>query len=358
MTKWLSVCLLMLIASPAFAQKGNAEMIAANEDAAKIVKTKMKIERPADAKLLEDVKAAEIIVVAGQYDHVEHVLQAGDIKFTKINSSQFSKIELVGQQMLIINCGFRPNKAGIKKIRKFVKAGGFLYTTDWALKDVVQRAFPEFIAWNRVETQDDVVPIRIKRKDNAFLQHLTLSKEEPMWWLEDSSYPIKIVDKKSVEVLIESAVMKKRYKSSPIAVTFPYGDGRVLHIVSHFYLQQNKLKSKEDKMAASKYLENEADLSDAVKGALGEGFGRSKGGNIKSAFTSQQMTSNIVVERKKSQKALKKQYNRKVNKNAQKKLGAGFRDGKSVKVLKKKGKKVKVRTDSGDEGWLLSEDLY
>lgn len=330
---------------------GDQSMKVANDAAAEVVKSRMAEERPADAKLLEEVSSAEIIVVSGSYDRVQDVLNAVDIKHTLLNPNQLDQVELNGQQLLIMNCGARPSKKGIDKIRKFVKAGGFLYTTDWALKHVVEPAFPGFIKWNRVKTQNDVVGVQVKRKDNVFLQHVKLSAEDPQWWLEASSYPIEIVTEHWVEVLIESKEMKKKYKESPIAVTFKYGDGRVLHIASHFYLQQNQMRTAADKKDGGSYIEEDTNLSEATKAKLRQNakVTGTKGGNLKSAYSAQQMTTNIVVERKKDQKRIQKMYNKKLKDGVEK---SGLKAGKNARVIDKKGDRLRVRTTSGDEAWV------
>ena len=357
-----SLVLITLLSLPAFAESplGSKKMASANRAASRILKEKMRNERPADAKLLDDVKSAEIIVVQGTYDRVEDVLGAVDIKHTLITLAQLESVELSAGQLLIINCATQgPSKETIAKIRRFVKAGGFLYTTDWALKYVVQRAFPTYVKWNGKSTKNDVVGIKIVKKDNMFLQNVNLSKGDPQWWLESSSYPIKVLDKKRVQVLIRSKEMKKKYGSEAIAVSFKFGEGQVLHIASHFYLQQNKLKTKSDRKKGEEWIADEANLSPGIREELmnDKDVRESSGGDIKSAYSSQQMTSNIVVETKRAQKKMGKLYNRRLNSKAEKKKGKSFKKGKRVRILKTRGSRVKVRTDSGDESWLDSEDL-
>jgi len=64
----------------------------------------------------------------------------------------------------------------------------------------------------------------------------------PVWWLEGSSYPIQILDKK-VKVLVRSDELKRRYKHDPVIVSFEYGEGIVYHMISHFYLQRSETRT-------------------------------------------------------------------------------------------------------------------
>ena len=65
----------------------------------------------------------------------------------------------------------------------------------------------------------------------------------PVWWLESSSYPIEILDKKKVKVLVRSNELKKRYKHDPVIISFEYGKGVVYHMISHFYLQRSETRT-------------------------------------------------------------------------------------------------------------------
>ncbi len=340
-----------LHATPVVAQQlGDEKMADANAVAATVVKERMRTTRPRDFQLLKEVEKAEIIVVRGTYDRVEDVLTAVEIQHLVIDPLQLDTIELNAKQLVIVNCPGSLSEKGIVKIRKFVKAGGFLYTTDWALL-AVQRAFPGYIEFNGVETENDVVAVRVRKKDNVFLQHLSLSKSEPKWWLEDSSYPIKVL-RDDVEVLIGSAEMKKKYGESAVAVTFPYGDGRVLHIASHFYLQQNETRTATEAKAATAWLEQDSDLPDAVakKVAASTKSGKASGGDVNSAYSAQQMTTNIVVERKKDQKRIDALYSKEMKREEQ-----GLKSGDKVRVVKKKAKKALVRDMQGNEAWVPSD---
>ncbi len=328
---------------------GDASMQRANKAASTVVKERMAHERPADAKVLADVEAADIVVVRGEYDHVESVLSALDIKHSVVSPAQVAGLELNARQLLIVDCPGDLSAAGIERVRKFVNAGGYLYTTDWALTRVVQTAFPGFIAFNQRETANDVVEVEVADRDSSLLKHLTLSKENPKWWLEASSYPIRVLNKDKVDVLISSKEMKRKYGEAPIAVHFRYGDGQVLHIASHFYLQQNQTRTASEKKSGKAFVKEDSALSPATKAAVEKNTKDFSddvvAGDLGSAYAAQQMTSNIVVERKKDQGRIDALYDKAVKKPAGGKLGVGTR----VKVLKQEGENVRVRTMQGDE---------
>lgn len=355
--------ILVLMSFPAIAgELGDAKMQRANKAASTVVRERMAQERPADAAVLQNVESADIVVVAGEYDRVEDVLKALAIKHTVVQPGQVGSLELNAKQLLIVDCPGNLDAAGIARVRKFVNAGGYLYTTDWALLEVVQKAFPGYVEFNGQATQNDVVEVQVKESDNNLLKHLTLSKENPKWWLEASSYPIRILNKDKVDVLITSREMKKKYGDAPIAVHFRYGDGQVLHIASHFYLQQNQTRTVADAKKSKAYLEEDSSLSASTKKALKGNVDFADdvvAGDLSSAYAAQQMTSNIVVERKKDQGRIESLYGKTIRAAppAPSKGGPVLGVGTRVKELERRDDQVKVRTMEGDERWVPASSL-
>src|SRR5262249_20809491 len=133
--------------------------------------------------------------------------------------------------------------AGLHALRAFVEQGGMLVTTDWALRYVLEKAFPGFVAVGGKPTRDDVVRVVFEQTDEPFLDGLLDPQADPLWWLEGSSYPIHVLDPARVKVLVSSAEMESRYGRSPIVVAFEVGQGKVYHLTSHFYLQRAETRT-------------------------------------------------------------------------------------------------------------------
>ena len=51
-----------------------------------------------------------------------------------------------------------------------------------------------------------------------------------------------MLKKGSVDVLLESDDLMQRDGASPVAVTFRFGEGRVLHLLGHFYQKEGNLR--------------------------------------------------------------------------------------------------------------------
>ncbi|MHA2397615.1 MAG: hypothetical protein ACXADU_01835, partial [Promethearchaeota archaeon] len=231
------------------------KMEQAYKASSKILEKRMAKERPVDLEILKKVKESSIVIVTGSYDRVETVLDMINVPYVLIEPEEVDRIELSPDQILIINCPGNIYDEGLTKIKRFVHYGGFLFTTDWALQNILEKIFPEFVKYNQRPTADDCVAVQVVDKTNKFLEGLFKADEEPIWWLESSSYPIQILDKKSVKILVTSREMEKKYGEAPIVITFDYGEGgTVLHMTSHYYLQRAELRNDRQKTSAKTYV--------------------------------------------------------------------------------------------------------
>ena len=262
---------------------------------ADIARSRMATEMPLAAEALAAVEAADIVVVEGCYDHVEQVLGALDVPYTVVPQGHLAEAALNPDQLLVVNCPGEMSEAEVVVVRDFVVAGGTLFTTDWALGNVVERAFPGHVAFNGKSTGDDVVRIDVLETDSPYLQGVLDADDDPQWWLEGSSHPIRVLDAERVRVLIRSAELGEKYGEAAVAVVFPYGKGEVFHMISHYYLQRSDFRNARHEQPASSYLDEKGvDLRDDLAGSI-DGLLL---GDVESAATSARMMANIVADKK------------------------------------------------------------
>lgn len=244
--------------------------------------------RPSDWKLLTELKKRDVIVVTGFYDKVQKVLTHLGIPYTLISRANFPRLILSPKQVLIFNCThtghaaqmmFRmlgkevrpediplPTLPGggaprstlfrhltdgeIGKVRAFVKSGGYLFTSDWELGNVLVRAFPEHVGiGGQTESHHvDIAPLPERRlhpllKD-VFSANPYLERRY-RWHIDPRSFLIKIKHPEVVPLVVAPA-MGKTYKNDLVAVSFRPGPvtgakrpaGRVLHVLGHFHKQR------------------------------------------------------------------------------------------------------------------------
>ena len=228
------------------------------------------------------------------------------VPYILIQPEEVGQIELKPDQILIINCPGNIYAEALTNVQTFVKQGGFLFTTDWALQSILEKIFPKLVKYNQRPTGDDCVAVQVVDKTNKFLEGLFKADEEPIWWLESSSYPIEILDKEKVKVLVTSKEMEEKYGEAPIVITFDFGDGgTVLHMTSHYYLQRAELRTDRHKMSAKDYVKSEMGFSDAEVEEMEEDLEDLNLGEAESAYSTTQFISNVIVEQQKKIKKRK-----------------------------------------------------
>jgi hypothetical protein len=343
-----------------FAAAGYADQ-KSEQAAAEVLRRRLQHEDPQAAQMLAMVQGRDVVVVAGSMDHIESVLTAAKIPHTLIQGEQVANWPLKSNMIVMVDCPGTIPDAAIRRIERFVRAGGLLYTTDWALKNVVEKAFPNTIAATGGHTGNEVVPVKVDHAGSDFMSQMLAKKgSQPEWWLEGGSFPIKILDKQKVDVLAHSDVMKSRYGASPIVVHFRHDDGEVIHVVSHFYRQMNTQNAN---VAAAQAVQNYDGLTEKDKTELKGVLSGVSSGDVESSYSFQRMTSNIVTSKQKKNAELNKVYNQTVRSEAQLRTApvatapaaAPAKPGTRMKVLDRKGKQVHVRDEMGNEGW-VSED--
>ncbi len=267
--------------------------------AAHITREQLRRDAPERARTLGEVEASDVVVVAGIYDHVESVLGALEVPHELVQPHELDRLALRPEQLLIVNCPGQVSPTAISHIRAFVEAGGSLFTTDWALKHVIEPAFPGVLAFRRRPTPDDVVRIEVKDDDNIYLQGVLDGQDDPQWWLEGSSYPISVVDAERVQVLITSRELEEKYGEAPVAVWFRWGEGDVFHMISHYYLQRTELRTERHASAASGYF---SEKGVEMTAALVQDMDGLSLADVESAKPSAAFMANVIIDKKRRQR--------------------------------------------------------
>ena len=249
-------------------------------------------------------------------DKFETLLKKMDVPHLVVNKSEFEKFNLKGRTALLVNCNlWRPwhhgkdceagdytgmrvytcigkgphlnvdNKlsdAAVKKIKEFVeKDGGYLFTEDWDLPELLERAWPEYVksGTQLKEMEVKVMPApgvlthpylrRVFKRDES-LSTRTDRDFGHVWKIDDESPTIRITGGEKVTVLIVSKDLPAG--DTAAAITFipnsggrpkvatggieqdpaKMKGGRVVHALSHF----TKQKSQQDEFGLQNLLLN------------------------------------------------------------------------------------------------------
>ena len=113
-------------------------------------------------------------------------------------------------------------------------------STDWAILPL-ERALPGTIYWTGRTTYEETVEVRpsLIGKRHPLTSNVFGDQPKAKWWLETESYLFNVKGKH--KTLIESRPLGARYSGNRRIVTLiEPGKGKVLHALSHTYLQKGK----------------------------------------------------------------------------------------------------------------------
>jgi hypothetical protein len=149
--------------------------------AAHLTREEMWRDAPGRAVVLGSVVESDVIVVAGIYDHVEDVLDALEVRHTLVAPPDLDDVTLRPEQLLVINCPGQVSPRALTHVRAFAEAGDSLFTTDWALRHVIETAFPGVLAFNERPTRDDVVRVEVRDPDDVYVKGVMDVRDDPQW---------------------------------------------------------------------------------------------------------------------------------------------------------------------------------
>lgn len=229
------------------------------------VVSRLRENHPADYRTVERLSKEDILVFRGRSDRTEQVLEALRLPHTVLERAKLAETKLdSASQVLVFNCngsGDPLSDDEVKRIRDFVEAGGYFFSSDWELRDLTSRAFPGKVERAGSTPNDETVEVKITAAPEA-AGHAYLRDVFPLdpfqrasfaWKLHKWTHLVKLGD--GVTPLIVSEELAKlvaerkdaRGKKAPagkgpapVAVTFRYGGGAVLHVLSHFQDQRTK----------------------------------------------------------------------------------------------------------------------
>ncbi len=208
-------------------------------------------------------KHGKVLCIDGQFEKPKKVIQhiyASEKKI--ISPKDVLKNDLNLYDIVIIGCpGKDIPSVAHSKIKDYVaNNSGWLLTTDWVIKHIVEEIFPGYIRWNYKRTEDTQVVCQVLEPNHPFLdgvvseisqskwqkQTKNVKKDEFRWWLETKSFPIQVINHAAVHVLIASHELQQKWGDAPVLVYFDYGKtgGRVIHMISHTHLQRGSAKAR------------------------------------------------------------------------------------------------------------------
>jgi hypothetical protein len=187
--------------------------------------------RPGDLRTLERLQQDEILVFEGEYDKVQDVLTELKLPHQVHPRAAIETLTFAPRrQVLVFNCAADPiTPAAAEKVRAFVCQGGYVFSSDWELGNVLVKSFPEAaVSGGRRSAEHSVriIPPQVSMahpllRDVFPLNPWEAESRKLMWAVDGLSEFFQ--PNAALTVLAEAAELQPLYGSTIVAATFAYG---------------------------------------------------------------------------------------------------------------------------------------
>ncbi|MCC6405638.1 MAG: HEAT repeat domain-containing protein [Planctomycetes bacterium] len=197
----------------------------------------------------------DVIVFAGRPggDNIQNLLGRLGVAHRMTEANRLVGDAIHPDAVYIANCPGEIEPKDVERLQWFVRTGGYLFASCWALHETVERVYPGVV--RKYETKSEVmddVPGACVAPDSPYVQGVFPEATVPIFKLE-GAHLIEVVDPERCEVLVDSPICAERWGSGELAVWFRAGHGLILDSVNHFDLQGFEaavgLKTPEDRIA-------------------------------------------------------------------------------------------------------------
>ena len=181
-------------------------------------------------------RGLDVVVVPGRGDRIEAVLERLGIVHRKVRAGELASAGLHPGAILLVGCTGEIAPQDVPVVRWFVRSGGALFTSCWALTYTVEPSFPAIVT--RFPSPGEVLDNVFARPtasalDSAYLTGVFDGGVQPYYSLV-GAHLIQVVDPERARVLLDSPAAAARHGSGDLAAWFRVGHGVVLDTANHF----------------------------------------------------------------------------------------------------------------------------
>ena len=180
----------------------------------------------------------DVIVFKSRGDHIEQLLERLEIAHRSTEQNLVTSSGVHPEAIFVSNCTGEITPADVDPLAWFVRTGGFLFGSCWALTETIDKIHPGVIRKTNTgpgDVLDDVRALPCKA-ESPLLNGVFPPGVVPIYHLE-GAHLIDVVDVERCEVLIDSPDAAERHGSGNLAAWFHSGHGVILDSVNHFDLQ-------------------------------------------------------------------------------------------------------------------------
>ena len=203
----------------------------------------------------EIYRGLDVIVLVSRGDHIQNIFDRREIAYRTTAAAQITECGLHPESVFVSNCTGEIEVDDVERLEWFVRVGGSVFGSCWALSQTIERIYPGVVRKLATvnEVLDDVrAHILEDPEKNPFLRGAFSHDVHPIYHLE-GAHLIEVLFPERCQVLLDSPEASERHGGGNLAVWFDAGHGVILDSVNHFDLQglevARGLKTPEDRQA-------------------------------------------------------------------------------------------------------------
>ncbi len=196
----------------------------------------------------EIYKGLDVAVLESRGDQMQVVLDRLEIEHRLTSSNRVAADGLDASGVFVANCTGEIEGGDVERLAWFVKVGGYLCGSCWALTETIGRVAPGYVS--KFQTRDEVldkVEASLCDADSPYLVGVFGDGVRPIYNLE-GSHLLQVDRPEAVEMLVDSLACAERWGGGNLACWFRWGHGTILDSANHFRNQgfENVLGLKKD----------------------------------------------------------------------------------------------------------------
>jgi hypothetical protein len=179
----------------------------------------------------------DVIVLQSRGDTIEKLLDRLKIKHRLTRSGQVPDAALHPFAVFVANCTGEITPKDVERLSWFVRTGGYLFGSCWALSETIEQVYPGAVRKLPIPTE---VLANVEAEQcpaaSPYLTGVFEGVTRPIYVLY-GSHLIDVLDPERVEVLIDSPECAGKFTEGNLACWFDAGHGVILDSANHFDLQ-------------------------------------------------------------------------------------------------------------------------
>lgn len=195
-----------------------------------------------------------VVYQTGRGDHIELLLERLKIAHRTTQQGKVTECGVHPEAIFVSNCTGILGPDDVEPLQWFVRTGGSLFGSCWALSETIARVHPGVMKMYATGEVLDDVRAQACRPDSPLLTGVFPPSVVPVYHLE-GAHLIQVLDPDRCEVLIDSPDAAERHGCGNLAAWFFSGHGVLFDSANHFDLQglsvagAGKLKKPKERQA-------------------------------------------------------------------------------------------------------------